>query len=235
MKNIALHVHTKYSYDCQSDLKGIIKFCNKNKIDSIAITDHDTIKGALELKKINNTNLNIIVGEEITSLEGIHVIGLNLTNHINSLPVKDIVENICDQGGIIYFPHPTRKDGIFSLKNWKKILLKKSFLIEIYNGKLSKKENNSMQKDVNINLSNFNASFLKVEGSDAHYISDISGTILQSKSKEFNFFSDFTGSYIRKKKKKRILISIYYFLNLNYITPKYLKNKLKKCYYYLLD
>ena len=53
MNRISLHVHTSYSYDCESDLKKIVKYCLKKNITHILISDHDTIEGALNLKYFN--------------------------------------------------------------------------------------------------------------------------------------------------------------------------------------
>ena len=233
MNKISLHVHTSYSYDCESDLKKIIKFCLKSGITHILISDHDTIEGALELKKIAITHgINVIIGEEVTSKEGIHIIGVNLKKHINRLSASDVIDEILNQGGILYFPHPTRKDGIFKIKNWKSLLDKKSFLIENHNNKLSAEYNIKMAEVVDFQLSTMNSNYLKVEGTDAHYISDISSTILLIEKDKFKLSSgieSFDGKYIRETKNNRTIIKFYYFLNLNKIISFFLKKILKKC------
>lgn len=238
MNKISLHVHTSYSYDCESDLNKIIKFCLKSGITHILISDHDTIEGALELKKIAIPyGINVIIGEEITTAEGVHIIGVNLKKHINRLPAADVIDEILNQGGILYFPHPTRKDGIFKIKNWKSLLDKKSFLIENYNNKLSADYNIKMAGTVDFNLSKINSNYIKVEGTDAHYISDISSTILLVEKDKFKLSSvidSFDGKYIRAKKNKRTIIKLYYYLNLNKLIPVFLKKILKKCYVYFL-
>lgn len=238
MYRISLHVHTCYSYDCESDLNKIIKFCLKSNITHIVISDHDTIEGALELKKIAvSYGINVIVGEEVTTAEGVHIIGMNLKKHINRLPASKVIDEILNQGGILYFPHPTRKDGIFSINNWKSLLEKKSFLIENYNNKLSKKYNIEMAKAVDFNMSKINSKFIKVEGTDAHYISDISSTVLLVDKDKFNTSSpieSFDGEYVRGKKRKRIIIRLYYYLKIDKLIPVFMKRILKRCYIYFL-
>lgn len=238
MYRISLHVHTCHSYDCESDLNKIIKFCLKNKITHILISDHDTIDGALELKKIAiQYGVNVIIGEEVTTTEGIHVIGVNLKRHINRLPAYDVVNEILNQGGVLYFPHPTRKDGIFKLNNWKSILEKKSFLIENYNNKLSAEDNIKMAKVVDFNMSKINSKFIKVEGTDAHYISDILSTNLLVEKDKFDLglgIKSFDGRFVRQKKNKRNILRLYYFINIDKLIPVFLKKPLKKCYVYFL-
>ena len=46
-----LHIHSKYSYDGILEPKDIVKIAIKKGLDGIAITDHNTVKGALEAKK----------------------------------------------------------------------------------------------------------------------------------------------------------------------------------------
>ena len=238
MNKIALHVHTSYSYDCESDLKKIIKVCLKSGITHILISDHDTIEGALELKKIAITHgINVIIGEEVTSKEGIHIIGVNLKKHINRLSASDVIDEILNQGGILYFPHPTRKDGIFKIKNWKSLLDKKSFLIENHNNKLSAEYNIKMAEVVDSQLSTIDSNYIKVEGTDAHYTSDISSTILLIEKDKFKLslaIESFDGKYIRETKNNRTIIKFYYSLNLNNLIPVFLKKILKKCYVYFL-
>lgn len=63
---IDLHTHTKYS-DGTWDVKTLLKNAQKNGVELLAITDHDTVKAHLELKKKDYSgyfNGKIIVGAE---------------------------------------------------------------------------------------------------------------------------------------------------------------------------
>ncbi len=62
------HCHSNYSKDSLSSPKKIIDTCIKQGIQRIAITDHDTIRGALEAQQIDPQR--VIVGEEISTTGG---------------------------------------------------------------------------------------------------------------------------------------------------------------------
>lgn len=99
-----LHVHSEYSPDSESSLGDIIDHCTANGINCVAITDHNEIAGAVELKKI--APFNVIVGEEILTSSG-EIIGLFLTEHIPAqLSAEETVKRIKAQGGLVLIPHP---------------------------------------------------------------------------------------------------------------------------------
>jgi hypothetical protein len=73
-------------------------------VDCIAITDHDEIAGAVEARAIGG--VQVIVGEEISSIDG-HVIGLFLEQRVPPrLPTEETAELIRQQGGLVLAPHP---------------------------------------------------------------------------------------------------------------------------------
>jgi len=99
-----LHVHTCYSKDSTSPLEKIVQHCLDNSINCLAITDHDTISGALEIKRI--APFTVIVGEEVLTACG-EVIGLFLTEEIPPrLSPEETVARIKEQGGLVCIPHP---------------------------------------------------------------------------------------------------------------------------------
>lgn len=100
-----LHIHSKYSSDGVLDPKKIVKIAIKRKLDGIAITDHNTIKGGLETKKYEQADFQVIVGSEIMTERG-EVIGLFLTEEIRSTDIQDVISEIKDQNGIVIVPHP---------------------------------------------------------------------------------------------------------------------------------
>ena len=63
-----LHIHTRYSMDCQTPLEKIIERCQELGINCIAIADHGTAEGGLELQKI--APFKVIVAEEILTTHG---------------------------------------------------------------------------------------------------------------------------------------------------------------------
>jgi predicted metal-dependent phosphoesterase TrpH len=101
-----LHVHTNFSKDCSTNLKDIILFAKKKGLNGVAITDHNTVEGALKLLK-NKTDLIIIPGIEVSTKQG-HILGINITTPV---PPKEnmekTVKKIHDAGGIAIAAHPS--------------------------------------------------------------------------------------------------------------------------------
>jgi predicted metal-dependent phosphoesterase TrpH len=99
-----LHIHTKYSMDCDTPLEKIIKRCQELGINCIAIADHGTAEGALEIQKI--APFKIIVAEEILTTHG-EIMGMFLKETIPSgVTPQEAVERIRAQGGLVNIPHP---------------------------------------------------------------------------------------------------------------------------------
>lgn len=111
---IDLHVHTCYSTDCSTSLENVISYSKKKGLSGVAITDHDTVEGALRLVEKKNNGLIIIPGIEVSTVQG-HVLGLNITTPIRSgLSVTETTKEIHEAGGIAVAAHPsaTFKSGI---------------------------------------------------------------------------------------------------------------------------
>ena len=82
---------------------------NKTNLDVIAITDHETIQGGLiarELAAQHNYKFDVIVGTEITTLQG-HLLAYFVEKPIPSWrPIANTIEAIHSQGGLCVVPHP---------------------------------------------------------------------------------------------------------------------------------
>ena len=101
---VDLHVHTLYSLDSLSSLRQIERAAVRRGLDALAITDHNTISGALLLARWSH--LHIIVGEEIATTKG-EIIGLFIQEEIPAgLSPLDTVRAIKAQGGVVCIPHP---------------------------------------------------------------------------------------------------------------------------------
>ena len=99
-----LHVHTRYSKDSEAPIASVVKQCQKGGLGVVAITDHDNIRGALEVKSI--APFPVIIGEEIKSTDG-DIIGLFLEEEVPAgLSTVDTGRRIKDQGGLVVVPHP---------------------------------------------------------------------------------------------------------------------------------
>ena len=99
-----LHVHTRYSTDSISSPEKVVQRCLEIGINCLAVTDHDTISGALEVKRI--APFTVIIGEEVLTSCG-EIIGLFLTEEIpRRLSPEETVARIKAQGGLVCIPHP---------------------------------------------------------------------------------------------------------------------------------
>jgi len=101
-----LHIHTRYSMDCQTPLEKIIIRCRELGINCIAIADHGTAEGALEMQKIAPASLKVIVAEEILTTQG-EIMGMFLKETIPSgITPLEAIAQIRAQGGLVNIPHP---------------------------------------------------------------------------------------------------------------------------------
>ncbi len=99
-----LHIHTKYSSDCNTPLDKIINRCLEIGIDCIAIADHGTTEGALKMQSL--APFKVIVAEEILTPHG-EIMGMFLKETIPSgLSVEQTISQIRAQGGLVNIPHP---------------------------------------------------------------------------------------------------------------------------------
>ena len=99
-----LHIHTCYSVDCLTPLDQIVERCLKLSINCIAVADHNTIAGALQLRKI--APFKVIVAEEVLTPAG-EIMGLFLREKVaQGLSPQETISRIRNQGGLVAIPHP---------------------------------------------------------------------------------------------------------------------------------
>lgn len=99
-----LHTHTYYSPDALTSLPQFIDACLARQINCVAITEHNTIRGALAM--LDACPFKVIVGEEIRTGDG-EIIGLFLKEEVPPrLSAEETVRLIKEQGGLVSIPHP---------------------------------------------------------------------------------------------------------------------------------
>ncbi len=102
-----LHIHSRFS-DGVSSIKCILDHVERRgDLDVIAITDHNTIKGAVLAASLQDRySFEIVIGEEIMTESG-EIIGLFLEKEIKpGLSPRKTIELIHEQGGLAIAPHP---------------------------------------------------------------------------------------------------------------------------------
>lgn len=101
---VDLHNHTHYSPDSILSPERFVRECLRRGLDCVAVTDHNTIRGALVVREI--ADFPVIVGEEIRTADG-EIIGLFLEEEVpRGLSGRETIERIKEQGGLVGIPHP---------------------------------------------------------------------------------------------------------------------------------
>ncbi len=104
MLRVDLHLHSDYSHDGRSSLRELIERASDCGLDRVALTDHNTFDGALQLVRMAPGLA--IAGEEVKTLEG-EVIGLFITSRVQPfLAPEKALDIIHGMGGLTYIPHP---------------------------------------------------------------------------------------------------------------------------------
>jgi predicted metal-dependent phosphoesterase TrpH len=101
---VDLHVHTCYSSDSLTQLPALVRACRRRGLQKIAITDHNTIAGALEARELAPDL--IIVGQEIDTTLG-ELIAYYMREPVPpDLPPKEAIARLKEQGAVIGVSHP---------------------------------------------------------------------------------------------------------------------------------
>lgn len=170
--NVEFHCHTVASLDGLVPYPSLLATAGRVGLNAVAVTDHDTIEGALAVQKLareTGSPIEVIVGEEKTLDDGSHFIGLFLQRPIESGELADAIEEITGQGGLCLVPHPfRRKDGLFrdGLERLK-LFEERAAGFELFSAKCSFEENRRAAELLAASpLTPFG-------GSDAHYECDL--------------------------------------------------------------
>lgn len=134
MLKVDVHVHTQFSPDSEISLERIVERCVQVGLDCVAITDHNTIEGAVAVQA--NAPFMVIVGEEVRSAQG-EITGLFLTEVVpKGLSAVETAERIKDQGGLVSIPHPFDRfrKGVIS-SNALSVLLPYIDVVEEFNAR----------------------------------------------------------------------------------------------------
>ncbi len=132
-----LHIHSNHS-DGLGTVPEIMDYVQeRTDLRVIAITDHNTLEGALFAKSLEEMyDFEVVVGVEISSAQG-HITGLFVSEPIEpGLSGAETIRRINEQGGVAVIPHPfaNRAFGPFGLKAVGSVLGDLAFnALEVYN------------------------------------------------------------------------------------------------------
>ena len=104
MITVELHSHTEASGDCLMRPADIVRTCGRKGIDRLAVTDHNTIAGALAVRALAPEL--VIVGEEVMTNQG-ELLAYFLTETVPAgLSPVETIERLRAQGAAISVSHP---------------------------------------------------------------------------------------------------------------------------------
>jgi len=163
-----IHIHTIYSYDATTTVRGVLKQASSVGLSVIAITDHDDIRGAFDARELaSQYNLDVVTGVEVSTRDG-HLLALFIDKiPPRGLSLDETLKHIGGLGGIAVAPHPFNQlPGSLSMDNVISVLNKpalKNVLrgIEVYNM-------TTQPFDEKVQRLSAYLPFAKTAGSDAH-------------------------------------------------------------------
>jgi predicted metal-dependent phosphoesterase TrpH len=128
---VDLHLHSRYSHDSSTTLDALISRARECALDRIALTDHNTVEGALKLAAMAPELA--IVGEEAKTREG-EVIGLFITGRVPPyLRPEEAMDLIHEMGGLVYVPHPLDRNRAHYSPDRLLELATRIDIVEVYN------------------------------------------------------------------------------------------------------
>lgn len=182
-----LHVHTWHSVDSNMSYDQLIKACQHKGINCIALSDHGTTRGAIEISKI--APFKVIICEEVLTPFG-EIMGMFLKEDIpNRISVEDTIRLIREQGGLVSIPHPFDRVRPSAFRNLKKLesIMDEIDIIEVFNSR-------SLYPGISKKARNLAERYHKVmsAGTDAH--SPIEIGYVRIEMPDFNTGSEFLTS-----------------------------------------
>jgi predicted metal-dependent phosphoesterase TrpH len=101
-----LHCHTSASFDGVADPVALVARAAERGLTHVAITDHDTLEGALRARDAAPAGLGVIIGCEVNTREGDLVFAFLLRPLPRDLSAREAILAGREQGALIGIPHP---------------------------------------------------------------------------------------------------------------------------------
>lgn len=185
---IDFHGHTTFS-DGTLTPEEVIRVAKRKGLDGVAITDHNTIEGAvLALENNDDEDFIVIIGSEISTNRG-HILGLFLTKEVKQRSFFDVIEEIHAQGGIAVAAHPYKAPLFYPLRGKRRLVELNEKEIGLLDG-LESLDGRAKSKS-NLKAEVIATFFKKVKlaGSDYHFGFEIGSvyTEVETESKSLDF------------------------------------------------
>ena len=104
MISVDFHTHTNTSKDSLTSPEQLIRIARHRGLDRVAVTDHNSIAGALAAHALDPER--IIVGEEIMTTKG-EILAAYVTESIpRGLSPLETIQRLREQGAFISVSHP---------------------------------------------------------------------------------------------------------------------------------
>ncbi len=168
---VDFHCHTDFSPDGLISPASLLERLERTGLDRVAITDHDTIQGALAVKALATER--VIVGEEIQTQKG-ELLAYYVQEEIpGGLPVEEVIRLLRQQDAFISVSHPfdPHRSG------WSEADLRKLApqvdAIEVYNARCLRANHNRRAEE----FARQNQ-IAAMAGSDAHTPAEIGGVVV---------------------------------------------------------
>jgi len=131
---VEFHCHTNYSRDSLTSPRLLVETCRRKGIDRVVVTDHNTIRGALEAQALDPGR--VVVGEEIMTTRGEILAAFVKAEIPAGLSPQETIRRLRDQSAFISVSHPfdTFRSGSWELDDLRAILPLVD-AIEVYNSR----------------------------------------------------------------------------------------------------
>jgi predicted metal-dependent phosphoesterase TrpH len=146
---VDLHCHTSASFDGVADPVALAARAAERGITHLAITDHETIEGALRAAASAPAGLKVLVGSEVNTREG-DLVFVFLEHPLpRGLSARDAIEAGRQQGALVGIPHPfdtSRRSLLLEPSNEELVALVD--WVEAWNGRVTRREANTKAADL---------------------------------------------------------------------------------------
>jgi predicted metal-dependent phosphoesterase TrpH len=106
MSRVDLHCHTSASFDGVATPETVVARAVERGLTHLAITDHDTLDGALRALDAAPKGLHVIVGCEVSTPEGDLVFAFLREALPRGLSAREAIAAGREQGALVGIPHP---------------------------------------------------------------------------------------------------------------------------------